>query len=224
MLKPIPLLILLMFTIAIGARAQDESKFTQQSIYNSEMPDGIYHSMNYFVNKVPSSTDPIFAKNVFGKKQVLEVPEHNSFFFYKGSNKKVTNVFAVVVDGQIFFQIKSILKHRNKKDKNQTNSTLQSFVRVLLGGDNYYFTEVDLANQWSQALNYNLGVVGGVTAQDASKGKGVVWDINNREFNIFRNCKDFNEFLTENLGSTPITCQDKQPDGYVVRERINEVK
>jgi len=54
-------------------------------------------------------------------------------------------------------------------------------------------------------------------------GTGVVWDIKKEEFNIFRNCSDFNEFF-ENDSVKKIDCGKQIFELKQIREIIDKIK
>lgn len=122
-------------------------------------------------------------------------------------------MFAVSYQRKSYIQAASVLLNKNKKDRSQTTSFPASFVPVLFGGENYLYFELKLANSWKQGLGYRLGGVGGAAiAQSAIKGKGIVWDFKAQEFNIFRSCKDFNEFIADKYPEGMQEFEGQQPD------------
>ena len=52
--------------------------------------------------------------------------------------------------------------------------------------------------------------------------KGIVFDINKKEFNVLKDCKDFNEFLTSHQLEN-VKCENKKIDIITVRENINKI-
>ena len=56
------------------------------------------------------------------------------------------------------------------------------------------------------------------------KGKGIVWDIKNQEFNIFKNCKDYNDFIKDKYPEGVQQCENQQPDMLLVRKAIEKIK
>lgn len=191
------------------------------------LPNGIYKTKEDFINKRISSTDEVVAKGLVGfEKPVLRKIEDNCFFYYKATDEKVKNTFAIVYKGHLYFQIYAILENRNKTDRAQTNDFPNSFVRVISGGQNYYYLEADLANQWAQG--FAVGGVGGTggyaLGQTMFSGKGIVWDIKNQEFNIFKNCQDYNDFIKDKYAEGVQECKKQQPDIEEVRKAIEKIK
>ncbi|KGE14242.1 hypothetical protein [Sphingobacterium deserti] len=189
-------------------------------------PEGIYLTKEDFIKKTPSDNKEVVVKSIALKPKTIHdsIPDH-CMFYYKESDKKVKNVFAISHQGNLYFQALSILKNCTKKDKTETTHALNSFCRVLIGGSNYLYTELDLANSWKQGLGYGLGgAAGGAIAASAIKGKGLVWDFKNEEFNIFRHCKDYNEFMTDVYPDGVQKCEGKQPDMVQVRATMELIK
>ena len=195
------------------------------TLYYPGYTDGIYKSKSDFINRTPSSKSEIYPVKLYVVERITDsLFEHNIYFFSEEKLSKIRNVFAISYKGQLYFQIKAILKNRNKADRAQSNSRHQSFVRVINGGKNYLYTEAELVNQWAAGTTVNFGFVGGQIYKDLIKGKGVVWDYKNQEFNIFKSCKDYNEFIENILPDAMQECDEHQPDNFKVREAIEKIK
>lgn len=197
------------------------------TLFKPYYPEGVYNTKEDFINKKVRSFGKLIPKGLIGfEKPILNTIEHNCFFYIESSDEKLTNVFAVSFQGHLYFQINAVLSNRNKKDRAQSNDFPNSFVRVIIGGDNYYYTEANLANAWVQGLAYGGvgGAVGGSLANTVVYGKGVVWDFKNKEFNIFKNCEDFNEFVTAVYPEGVQMCINQQPNYLKIREIIKKIK
>ncbi|WP_264521585.1 hypothetical protein [Flavobacterium sp. N1994] len=189
--------------------------------------NGIYITKEDFIKERISSSDEVVAKGMYGfEKPVLTKIEDNCFFYYKATDEKIKDVFAICYKGHLYFQIRAILENRNKTDRAQTNEFPNSFTRVLSGGQNYYYLEASLANQWAQGFAYGGvgGATGGALANTMINGKGVVWDVKNQEFNIFKNCNDYNEFIKDKYPDGVQKCERQQPDILEVRKAIEKIK
>lgn len=195
------------------------------TLYKPYYPTGVYKTKEEFIARKPSVTDSIEARELSFDRETVNYIPHNCYF-YTPDNKKIRNVFAVSYKGHLYFQIKAILNNRNKTDRAQGNDLPNSFVRVLMGGDNYLYTEAILANIWAQGVAYGAvgGAVGAGIAQDMKNDKGVVWDYKNAEFNIFKNCKDFNAFIQPLNPALTINCDTQQPEQKAVRNAVWKVK
>ncbi|MGM1430203.1 hypothetical protein ACS126_13160 [Sphingobacterium lactis] len=193
---------------------------------NVTYPEGLYRNKEDFITRVPSDRVGLVAKSLTGfKKEVIDTIPDQCMFYYSDTDKKVKKMFAVSFRGHLYIQAASVLLNRDRQDKSQTTSQPYSFTRVLFGGNNFLYMELELANSWKQGLGYGLGGVGGAAiAQNAIKGKGVVWDFSKNQFNIFRSCKDFNEFIAERYPQGVQECEDRQPDLLLVRTAIEQIK
>ena len=192
--------------------------------FKSDYPEGIYFTKAEFIAKKPGAVTPVTPKGIGSRNIHPDSIVHNCYFHYTDSGKKVRNVFAVSYKGHLYFQIKAILKNRNKTDRAQSSNIHNTFVRVIIGGENYLYTEADLVNQWAQGIAYNMGAAGGVAAVSMIKGKGIVWDFKNEEFNIFKSCKDYNQFIESRYAAGVQKCNQHQPDMEQVREAMREIK
>lgn len=210
-------------TIAI-ARTQTPKK--EEVLFSENgYPVGIYYTKEDFIRKVPNSKVAILPKELVGweKEELTGLPDE-CYFYLVSEDKRIKKVFAICYKGHIYFQTQAILDHRHKTDRAQTNTFPNGFAKVQTMGDNYYYTEVSLVNKWAQGLAYSGGAVGGVMATGMYNRKGIVWDVKNKEFNIFKNCKDYNEFIKDLYPEGVQECKNHQPDIHKVRQAINIVK
>lgn len=217
------ILILLNYISVLG----QDTKIDNDSLYKPNYPEGIYSTKEEFIKKSPSEDIPITPKGIFGiTKPVLTEIAHNCFFYNATTDVKITDVFAISYKGHLYFQIGAILKNRNKTDRSQSSDIPNSFVRVIFGGNNYLYTEAQLANAWAQGLA--MGTIGGVVGATVSNsmiyGKGLVWDYKNEEFNIFKNCEDYNDFITAKNKEGIQACEKNQPDVLKIRVAVNKIK
>lgn len=158
------------------------------SSFKPDYPEGIYATMNDFINKKPSEIIALTPRGFTLKREIFTDVPNDCFFYYTAEDKKVKNTFAICYKGELYFQIYTILENRNKKDNNQEAEFSNAFVKVRNGGTHYFYMEAELGNKWGNAL-------GGGGPESTNVAKGVVWDFKNKEFNIFKNCKDYNEFM-----------------------------
>lgn len=191
-------------------------------------PNGVYFTKEDFLNKKASNSSyELIAKEVGGieKERIYGIPDE-CFFYYLSNDKKIKDVFAVSYRGHLYFQVGAILDNRNKTDRAQSNDHPNSFVRVKSYGDNYYYSEAELANIWAQGISAGVGgvVVGVAIATTMNREKGIVWDIKNKEFNIFKNCQDYNDFIKDKYPEGVQKCENQQPDIVLVRQAIEKIK
>jgi len=193
---------------------------------NGTYPEGLYRTKEDFIRRIPNDRVALVAKSLTGfKKEIIDTIPDQCLFYYMDTDKKVKKMFAVSYKGHLYIQAASVLLNRDRKDKSQSSSQPYSFTKVLFGGTNFLYMELELANSWKQGLGYGLGGVGGAAiAQNAIKEKGIVWDIHAKQFNIFRTCKDFNEFISERYPQGVQECEDRQPDLQQVRAAVEKIK
>jgi len=205
----------------------------QQSIYQSRFPDGIYRTKDDFIKRTPSE----FIQLTIDKIRLVNDSDslaRRCFFKEKDSNKRVKKVFAISYNGQLYFSNWAILDNKAKSDKSVSPvESMNSFVRVQIGGGNFLYAEGTFLNPWQ--VGFSAGGVGGIIGSELGNaidksyptttfgGTGVVWDIKKEEFNIFRNCSDFNEFI-ENDSVEIIDCGKKIFELKQIREIINKIK
>lgn len=221
-------LLFFFFALALScpgfAQSTNNTVLTNSDLFVSDYPAGIYKTKEDFQKKLPSDTAQVIPKNLPGKKKDSLILNQNTFFYTVATDKKVKNVFAISYRGYIFFNVQSILLNRNKTDRSQTNSNPNAFVGVMYAGNNYLYTEANLANAWAQGFAYGMGgAVGGAVAQTMVYGKGILWDFKNSEFNILKNCKDYNDFIKEKYPEGVQECKNNSPDMLKVRKDIKNV-
>ena len=200
----------------------------KEILFKANYPDGIYYTKEDFINKTPNENPKIFAKDLTDyEDEELESIEDHCYFYYKVSEKKIKKVFAISYKGYLYFQIKAVIaiSNRNKNDNAQTNDLPHSFTRVIKGGDNYFYAEMDLANIWAQGTAIGVGVASGyILSKEMVNKKGIVWDFKNKEFNIFKNCKDYNRFIEKIHPESIQKCENQQPDITEIRKTIDIIK
>ncbi|MCG6190477.1 hypothetical protein [Maribellus maritimus] len=209
---------------------------TQGQEHNiSDYPDGIYQTKEEFINKTPSEVRELTVKKIELVNDSDSVVRR-CYFMDKATTKKIKKAFAVSYHGSLYFSNWAILKNKNKEDKSLSPaSSMNAFVLVTMHGEKYLYTEAGLINHWQSGLS--AGVAGGIgglaggalgEAIDGSFpettefGTGVVWDVDNQEFNVFRNCPDFNDFIKD-YGIEKVECGKEPFDLERVRETIKSI-
>lgn len=109
-------------------------------------------------------------------------------------------------------------KFTNKKDKGYDPDAYSRFCKVTSYGRFLYFEE-DIMGIWSKAWKFNLGAIGSAIN---SKTRGMVIDFEKKEINIFRDCKDVNEFLLEH-NLKEFECQSERLSIEETRKIIEEI-
>jgi hypothetical protein len=200
--------LLFIFNIATGQEKE------YQSIRKGDFPEGIYMTLEDVLNKKPSSTEELYFKTC-KKCDSLDLPE-KAFFYFKEKNKRVRIPLAVSHKGEMYFQ--TYRKYTNKKDNGYDPDQYSRFCRVLNYGRFIYFEE-NMKGLWSKAF---LGALSPLTYSINGKTKGIVLDLENKEFNILQNCDDLNDFLSAH-NIPEIQCN---PEAYTIgdlRAKIEEI-
>lgn len=193
-----------------------------------EYPEGIYKTKEDFVKKSPSNLSKFYPEGV-NREEIKEESQllRDIFFLDSHTGKKLKNVFAISYQGKLYFQYGQILspQNRNTSDKDQTVNMLllHAFTQVMMIGENYLYTEMEIRSGWEQGLYSNMGLIGSAAMSNMDHVKGIVWDYKNAEFNIFRNCKDLNEFLSSHSASYSQECSSKKYDLAQLRQSLIDI-
>jgi hypothetical protein len=195
-------------------------------------PEGLYKTKEDFIAKKPSEVRQLLIEKIELINDTDSIIRRG-YFLDKMTNKRIKKIFAVVYNGELYFSNWAILQNKNKNDKSLSPaSSMNAFVLVTLSGEKYLYAEAGLVNHWQVGISNGVaGGVGGLVGNELGKvidksypsttqfGTGLIWDVKNEEFNIFRNCPDFNEFI-ENYPIEKIDCKNEIFDLKRVREII----
>jgi hypothetical protein len=176
----------LFFLVSNFVNAQETAN---KFIRKGDFPEGIYMTIEDVLNKKPSSTEEVYLKTT-DRNDTVNLPE-KAFFYFKKKNKKILYPLAISYQGEMYFQ--TYRKYTNKKDKGYDPDQYSRFCKVSNYGRFIYFEE-NMRGLWSKALLVNLN-----PASYSIKGKikGIVLDLDNREFNMLRDCEDLNDFFKQ---------------------------
>lgn len=185
--------------------------------------DGVYITYGDFVQKVAINMgDAIERRTIVRAKSIDKTVEANQVFFYlKRNNAKITDYFAVAYNGSLYIQQRYLMQFASKEDRNMAADNPNSYHRVLNDGK-FLYLEGPFANAWSKAFAYNAGAVGGAIAANLNTLKGVIFNVDKKEFSFIRECEDLNSLISEYNGVT-IECTNKKVDILSVRENINKI-
>lgn len=200
----------------------NDSMVSLDSIYRTNYLDGVFETKEDFVKGRRKNYEiypKAFRKDERYKNGPVADPGNTVVFRYKSNDKIVHDVFAVSYNGFLYFEAGSIVEDLNRKDRFQGGGRNFDFVRALIGGQNYIYAESDFADTFEMA-----GVMqAGGTHTNLLRNKGFVWDFWKHEFNIFRQCKDFNTFISEKNPEGVQNC-DERLDLLSVRRAIEKIK
>ncbi|KAA2224678.1 hypothetical protein FW780_10875 [Chryseobacterium sediminis] len=200
--------LLFMFSIAAGQEKE------YQSIKKGDFPEGVYMTLEDVLNKKPSSTEEIYFK-ACEKCDSLNLPE-KAFFYFKQKDKRVKFPLAVSHKGEMYFQ--TYRKYTNRDDKGYDPDQYSRFCKVINYGRFIYFEE-NMKGLWSKAF---LGALSPLTYSINGKTKGIVLDLENKEFNILQNCDDLNDFLSAH-NIPEIQCNSETYTIADLRAKIEEI-
>lgn len=193
--------------------------------YKVNYPDGIYMTQESFRLKSPDKKDIHPVYKVGSTKTKLDSIPQICEFMETSTEDIVKKCFAVSYKGYLFFRSGAIIKHRNKKDKTESILRNNEFTRVLIGGDNFFYIEYEFVNKWAHGTAVNLGPAGATLAYSMYKPKGVVWDVKNQEFDVFKSCRNYNLFLEVHDRENIRDCgQYGLPNLSNIRALINRIK
>ncbi|PWN70034.1 hypothetical protein C1631_008525 [Chryseobacterium phosphatilyticum] len=192
------------FTITNGQKKE------YPSIQRGDFPEGIYMTLEDVLNKTPSSTTELYFKTALKDDSVN--PE-KVYFFDKTNDQKVRKPVAVSYKGEMYFQI--YRKYTNKDDRGFNPNAYSRFCKVLNYGRFLYFEE-NMSSAWAGGL---LDVINSRTKLIGGNTKGIVLDLENKEFNLLQNCDDLNDFLFEHeIPSVPC-----DPSQYTIGDLRKEM-
>lgn len=189
-------------------------KTEYQFIKKGDFPEGVYMTLEDVLNKKPSSTDEVYFETN-EKYDDKNLPE-KAFFYLKKNDKKIKFPLAVSFKGEMYFQ--TYRKYTNKKDKGYDPDAYSRFCKVTNYGRFIYFEE-SMRGMFSK---FALGAVNPVTYSINGNIKGIVLDLENREFNMLRDCEDLNNFLKEK-NISEIECKSDKYTIGELRAKIDEI-
>ena len=221
MKKVFPFIILLF--LAIGIQSQNEIADSSDILVNN-YPEGVYLTYESFLDKTPSNTKRVEARDLFKpKKRIRDAMIDNCYFYYRRSKKRVKDAFAISYEGSLYFHVKSMQKLMEKKDRKQKIDHKDSFVRVVDQGRYLY-----LEAYTRKGGGIGFGIGGGPVSVATGGGsreelRGVIYNFEEGKFDLFRDCKDFNQFLRLGHSMEEFECEKKQLPIDIVRNIIWDI-
>ncbi|KFC21133.1 hypothetical protein [Epilithonimonas lactis] len=205
--------ILLSFSLLFFFQGFGQEK-EQLSIKKGDFPEGVYQTLEDVLNKKPTSTDEVYFKPA-DSRDSSSSPE-KVFFYFKEKDKRVRIPLAVSHNGEMYFQ--TYRKYTNKKDKGYDPDQYSRFCKVTNYGRFIYFEE-NMKGLWSKAFMGNLSPI---TYSIKGNTKGIVLDLDNKEFNMLRDCEDLNDFLKQHQ-IPEITCDSDKFTMGELQATIDEI-
>ncbi|MCB9201944.1 MAG: hypothetical protein H6604_02690 [Flavobacteriales bacterium] len=158
--------------------------FSQTGKYNTkDYPEGIYESFEEFLfKKSKPINDSLVIK--YGNDSI----SHR--FYYKSTEKRLKNVFAISYKGELYITLKMIYKRLTKDSKGQLRDDGNYFVKVNNVAGYLYLRDYFTSSAAS--------IFGGITGTLAARRQKIVLFIEKeKRFKIIKNLKLFEEFIKE---------------------------
>lgn len=186
----------------------------KQTFFKNSFPEGVYETIDDFNKKQPTSTERIEAKE--DGEGVYNNPKDLMLFKYIDKKQLVKTPFAVVYNGDVYFNLKSINKLESKDMKVTIPVIMNRFIRIRYEDDNYFYSEFypKKREAGSNVLMYGGGALGALIATSAMSktkpGKSIPFILLKGEDKFYQldNCLNFNEFLGGKIHSK-IECNGK---------------
>ncbi len=173
----------------------------------SDYPEGFYYSYDDFVNKKVRPAVNVERHAMHGEYVFAEDSIADQVFFYRVKlAEKITDIFAIKYRGNLYFRQRELTKHAKHGDGSQSGANVNSYHRVIKDGK-FFYLEGIFGDAWAKGALYNAGAAGGMLAANINQLKGVVYDFTDNRFNFFRQCKDFNSFLSEQKYQETVDCK-----------------
>lgn len=160
-----------------------------QSVVNGQnlhsYPKGIYQTFETFKSGVPSDSITTFVKKT-GNDTI-------SHRFYNGiTNIRLKKEFAFSDGNQLYLNLNQIIKNFEKEDRGQLKDDGNYHIKALNIGARYIYFE-------DYFTSSEAAIMGGLMAASiARRVKGLVYDREKQQFNLFKNAQDFEKFIKEN--------------------------
>ncbi len=202
-----------------------------QTYSEGSFPDGQYKSMDDFLNRKPTSNISCMVYFPEGAEDNPIPPnqlENHVVFRQESDLKKMREYFAIVQNGNVYINQWWIFNlEEDKKDKRSPRNS-GNFIRVLKFGKFMY-----LEGHFN-SLKTRGYIVGHDEDEEKEKNDAegtshatrtfcIVFDIPKKDFDVFRNCEDFNHFLQTHNYNNYIRCDQKEFTLKNVRNIINSI-
>ena len=157
----------------------------QTSVAQIVYPKGIYVSYEDFSKRKPSDTTTKFTlKPSANQDNVVRV--------YKAETTKRLKRNFAISDGQnLYVRIKQVRKKFPSNDRNQMKDDGNYCIKVEQLGPSYIYFEDYFASSSSV-------IFGGIAGSVSRSLKVVVYDLKTLKFDLFKNAKDFKQFVKKN--------------------------
>ena len=162
-----------------------QMNFGQTEVAEKSFKDGYYITFDDFkaLQATGQSSDYVIKAGGDG----------NSYrFFDAQTDKKMKKQFAFYDESGLYVNTGQMVKLLGKEDKGQSPDGMNYYLKAQEIGKRYIYFE-------DHFVSNSAGMWGGMIATAAARRvKGIVYDRENHSFNLFKNAKDFEEFIQNN--------------------------
>lgn len=145
--------------------------------------------------------------------RVIGAGKNGEVFVLKSqeTGKRIKKAFAVTINGDMFYNLSAISGNLAKKDRLNIGNNQNTYLRALSRGT-YDYMEYDNRDPSGPGAGLGTGGIGlGMSFNlGGSSIRGLIYDNEQGEFNVFMNCKDLNAFLDERHPELSDECKKKK--------------
>ncbi|MDG2449098.1 MAG: hypothetical protein P8M34_05655 [Saprospiraceae bacterium] len=182
--------------------------------------DCIYWSIEDFAEGICDNEEIPYVDKVLNKKS----PVKKYMIKTDRKNKRLKKAFAANIACELYYDQYEITRYLAKGDRLSAPGTNSHFIKVKSQGTYDYLEWADGGGNGpgigigSGGFGSGIGLNTGLNL-GKKKVTGLIYDPQRFEFNVFKNCKDFNEFLAERHPDLSYECKKKK----LKIERVREV-
>ena len=201
-----------------------------QTYSEGSFPDGQYKFIEDFLNRKPTSNInclPYFPEGAEDDPIPPNLTEKHVVFRQEDNLKKMRDYFAIVKDGKVYINQWWIFNlEEDKKSQNKTRNS-GNFVLVLKYGKFMY-----LEGHFNSLKTKGYIIEHDKDGRDLAEGEGtshanrtfcIIFNPLIKEFDVFRNCDEFNRFLQTHKFADYIACDQKHYTLKNVRSIIDKI-
>ncbi|MBD3581674.1 hypothetical protein [Flavobacterium selenitireducens] len=198
------LLFSIVFIATVGNAQNDSIKSTALHLVG-DYPQGVYMTFEDFLAKKVSPLPKLERRFVPRDLRVHRDSLVNHVFFYNvPAFNKYSDAAVICENGQLYVRQRDIEKLTQEGDRRYGAENPRTYHRVISDGKFLYF-EGPFSNMWKKAVSAGLGNSSGV-ANAMMETRGLVYNFETKEFDIFKDCDDFKKFLKEHKISESVNC------------------
>ena len=187
----------------------------KETLLNDSYPEGQYLTIDDFYKQQVTSTEELIART--DGDEIYNFP--NDLVLFKNAKKEIIKApFAIVYQGDLFFNVKGLDKIESKEMKAlySNSEAINRYVRVKYADKDFYYTEVYQKKTNDGAIiGAMFGIVGSIIASaiDPPKKDVDVFPIillnQDRKVYQVNDCLNFNKILSDKL-NIKLPCRKKE--------------